>query len=171
MRNYLRLFALLVPLVSYVACSDHEKDVKTNKVPTSVKESLSEIYPDANYVEWELNHGYYVADFYYAEDRSEKEVWFEKDGTWKMSVSNITFNQLPTTVKDAFESGEYKDWFVDDVDLIERPTYATIYVLSCEKRGSETERELYYTSEGELYKTTPDRDTDYREFITQEYPK
>ena len=104
-------------------------------------------------------------------DGSEKEVWFEKDGTWKMSVSDITFNQLPTTVKDAFDSGEYKDWIVDDVDLIERPIYTTIYVLNCEKRGSETERELYYTSEGELYKTTPDRDTDYREFITQEYPK
>lgn len=171
MKNYFKLLALLLPLAGFVACSDDDKDVKTNKVPTPVKETLTELYPDANYVEWELNHGYYVADFYNAEDRNEKEVWIEKDGDWQMTVSDITYNQLPEEVQASFESGEYKDWYADDIDVITRPVYATVYIVDVEQRNSDRERVLYYKANGELYKTTGDRDPNYRAFITQEYPK
>lgn len=171
MKNYLRLLALLLPLASLVACSDDDKDVKTSKVPTPVKNTLTELFPDANIVEWELVHGYYVADFYNAEDRSEKEVWIDNDGDWGLTVSDIAYNQLPEEIQNSFESGEYKDWYADDVDVITRPVYATIYILDVDQRNSEREQVLYYKADGELYKTTGDRDPDYRAFITQEYPK
>lgn len=171
MKNYLRLLALLLPLASFVACSDDDKDVKTSKVPTPVKNTLTELFPDANFVEWELVHGYYVADFYNAEDRSEKEVWIDNEGNWELTVSDIAYNQLPEEVKSSFESGEYKDWYADDVDVITRPIYATVYILDVDQRNSEREQVLYYKADGELYKITGDRDPDYRTFITQEYPK
>ena len=171
MTNILRALAILIPIVGFIACTDNDKDVKTSKVPAPVKNTLTELFPDANYVEWELVHGYYVADFYNAEDRSEKEVWIDKDGDWELTVSDITFNQLPEEVKSSFESGEYKDWYADDVDVITRPQYATVYILDVEQRNSERERVLYYKADGELYKTTGDRDPNYKAFITEEYPK
>ena len=171
MTNILRALAILLPIAGFIACTDNDKDVKTSKVPAPVKNTLTELFPDANYVEWELVHGYYVADFYNAEDRSEKEVWIDKDGDWELTVSDITFNQLPEEVKSSFESGEYKDWYADDVDVITRPQYATVYILDVEQRNSERERVLYYKADGELYKTTGDRDPNYKAFITEEYPK
>lgn len=171
MTNILRTLAILLPIAGFIACTDNDKDVKTSKVPAPVKNTLTELFPDANYVEWELVHGYYVADFYNAEDRSEKEVWIDKDGDWELTVSDITFNQLPEEVKSSFESGEYKDWYADDVDVITRPQYATVYILDVEQRNSERERVLYYKADGELYKTTGDRDPNYKAFITEEYPK
>ena len=171
MTNILRALAILLPIAGFIACTDNDKDVKTSKVPAPVKNTLTELFPDANYVEWELVHGYYVADFYNAEDRSEKEVWIDKDGDWELTVSDITFNQLPEEVKSSFESGEYKDWYADDVDVITRPQYATVYILDVEQRNSERERVLYYKADGELYKTTGDRDPSYKAFITEEYPK
>ena len=171
MTNILRALAILIPIVGFIACTDNDKDVKTSKVPAPVKNTLTELFPDANYVEWELVHGYYVADFYNAEDRSEKEVWIDKDGDWELTVSDITFNQLPEEVKSSFESGEYKDWYADDVDVITRPQYATVYILDVEQRNSEREHVLYYKADGELYKTTGDRDPNYKAFITEEYPK
>lgn len=171
MTNILRALAILLPIAGFIACTDNDKDVKTSKVPAPVKNTLTELFPDANYVEWELVHGYYVADFYNAEDRSEKEVWIDKDGDWELTVSDITFNQLPEEVKNSYESGEYKDWYADDVDVITRPQYATVYILDVEQRNSEKERVLYYKADGELYKTTGDRDPNYKAFITEEYPK
>ena len=171
MTNILIAFAILLPIAGFIACTDNDKDVKTSKVPAPVKNTLTELFPDANYVEWELVHGYYVADFYNAEDRSEKEVWIDKDGDWELTVSDITFNQLPEEVKSSFESVEYKDWYADDVDVITRPQYATVYILDVEQRNSERERVLYYKADGELYKTTGDRDPSYKAFITEEYPK
>lgn len=171
MTNILRALAILLPIAGFIACTDNDKDVKTSKVPAPVKNTLTELFPDANYVEWELVHGYYVADFYNAEDRSEKEVWIDKDGDWELTVSDITFNQLPEEVKSSFESGEYKDWYADDVDVITRPQYATVYILDVEQRNSERERVLYYKADGDLYKTTGDRDPNYKAFITEEYPK
>lgn len=171
MTNILRALAILIPIAGFIACTDNDKDVKTSKVPAPVKNTLTELFPDANYVEWELVHGYYVADFYNAEDRSEKEVWIDKDGDWELTVSDITFNQLPEEVKSSFESGEYKDWYADDVDVITRPQYATVYILDVEQRNSEREHVLYYKADGELYKTTGDRDPNYKAFITEEYPK
>ena len=171
MTNILRTLAILLPIAGFIACTDNDKDVKTSKVPAPVKNTLTELFPDANYVEWELVHGYYVADFYNAEDRSEKEVWIDKDGDWELTVSDITFNQLPEEVKSSFESGEYKDWYADDVDVITRPQYATVYILDVEQRNSEREHVLYYKADGELYKTTGDRDPNYKAFITEEYPK
>ena len=61
---------------------------------------LYEKYPNAQRVDWELQHDHYVADFY--DNNIEKEAWITTKGEWVMTESDILFNNLPDAVQTAF---------------------------------------------------------------------
>ena len=88
---------------------------------------LYEKYPNAQRVDWELQRDHYVADF--RDNNIEKEAWFNTKGEWVMTESDIPFEDLPQAIQTAFGESEYKDWRVDDVDMLERVEMETMYVI------------------------------------------
>lgn len=102
------------------SCSDDNDDVPTADVPAAVTKSFKEMFPNASNVEWERYSPYYVADFYV--NTFDTDAWFSPDGTWAMTETDYgsLVTMLPIEMQNTFNSSEYADWIVDDVQLYER---------------------------------------------------
>lgn len=137
------LFFLATGLVM-ASCNQRGKYRPETKVTTS----FSAKYPKASRVEWEQEKGYQVAEFH--EKGVECKAWFNNDGKWIMTKSDLKYNALPAAIRSDVEKGEYSGWKKDEVDKIERAGMSAIYVLELKKEGREAE--LYYTENGELAK-------------------
>lgn len=134
-----------------------KNDGAGGSVSTRAREALSEKYPGAVDVSWEMKGMYAVADFLL--NAVPNTAWFDNGGTWYMTETDLPFTALPQAVRDAFLGGEYGTWEVDDVDRIERGGAETVYVIEAE--SGEREVDLYYSPEGVLVKTVADGDPDY----------
>lgn len=160
------LFCAAIALVSLQACdiSDDDQKREVNNVSQQAKQALNTKYPDANKVEWHSKNNYVIAEFSNTSS-SELSAWFDDNGVWYMTESDIRFDQLPQVVKTSFSAGQYASWRVDDVDKIERNATETVYVIEVENK--QLEIDLYYSSNGVLVKETvdADRDYDYEDYI------
>lgn len=114
--------------------------------------SLHAKYPQASRIDWEQKHGYVVAEFH--EKGMEHEAWFNPDGKWIMTESNIKYSALPMAIRTDFEKGAYAQWKKDDIDKIERTGMPAIYILEVESAGKDAD--LYYTENGNLVKVLAD---------------
>lgn len=135
-----------------LGCSD--KDIISPE--NSAHASFQQMYPEASAVEWETERNHYKVEFRIG--NQEKEAWFNQSGEWELTETDLSYAALPEAVKRAHEAGDFKDWKVDDVDLVERKSHEAIYVLEVE-RGS-LEYDLYYLADGTLVKAFPDDDND-----------
>ena len=99
-----------------------------------------------------------VADFW--QNGLEVQAWSDSDGKWLMTEYDwgIDLSALPQAVQDALQNGQYGTWFVDDIDLFERPD-DVFYVIDVETKG-QPERNLYFSPEGQLLKDEVDRGND-----------
>lgn len=122
------------------------------RVDPAVEEAFLVRYPEAVRVEWESKYGFYVADFWH--QGKETEVWYSRSADWMMTETDVVYADLPEAVKEAFSSGDYKDWRVDDIDMLERKDLEVVYVIEVEK--DRAEYDLYYAAEGALIKAVPD---------------
>ena len=134
-------------------------------------------YPSAKRVGWEVKSTYQVAEFYIG--TTEAEAWFDNNGKWVMTESDIKYNSLPVVIRNSFESGEYAKWKVEDVDKLERAGMETLYIIEVEL--GEQEIDLHYLENGTLVKTIMDKDNKgylpettpqtALQFIQQKYPQ
>ena len=167
------MFFLATGLVM-AGCNQRGKYRPEAKVITS----LNAKYPKASRVEWEQEKGYQVAEFH--EKGVKSKAWFNNDGKWIMTKSDIKYSALPAAIRSNVEKGEYNGWKKEEADKIERAGMPAVYVLEMKKDGQETE--LYYTENGELMKVLADGqkkpkltciplDQSIRDKITIKYPK
>lgn len=164
-----------------VSCNDNGPG--TINVPTKVVENLNAMYPNAQNVSWIEKGKYVIAHFNLSQTRYDNKTnsaWFLKeDGSWGMTETEILFNELPETIKTAFNASEYAahPWEMDnEVDKLTRAEEnETIYVIEVEKKEGniETELDLYYTEDGTLVKTIidADEDDDYENMVPVEMPE
>lgn len=134
---------------SLQSCDDDDDNIK---VPAELQNALYNKYPTAQWVEWETEGSYYVADFYY--NNWEAEAWFTRDGIWQMTETDLPFNDLPSAVRNAFQNSTYAQWRVDDVDMLERTGLEVFYVIEVESGNMETY--LHYSQDGILLKELTD---------------
>ena len=92
-----------------------------------VQQAFEAKYPGATGVDWERSGSYYVAEFQYR--NSERAAWFDAQGTWFMTETELAFAALPQAVQTAFLAGQYTGWLIEDVDLYERPDLEDIDVI------------------------------------------
>lgn len=144
------MFVLLLVAAVFAAC---DNDDNKHKPDEAVTRAFEQKYPEAAQVKWETKKGYEVAEFKI--QGKEKEAWFDKDGKWYMTESDMTYEELPGAVKTNFKK-DYADWKVEDVDMLERTGMEAVYVIEAEQ-GKE-ELDLYYTEDGTLVKTVIDND-------------
>lgn len=139
-------------------------------VNTTVEEALMARYPGATSITWLTKGEYAVAQFLYAGTRTAETAashaaWFDNQGSWYMTETDIPFESLPEAVKTAFAASEYATggWRLDEVDRLEREGAELVYVIEVERvaDGVKTEANLYYSSDGVLVKTVIDAETDY----------
>lgn len=167
------MFFLITGIVM-AGCNQRSKYRPEAKVVSS----LNAKYPRASRVEWEQEKGYQVAEFH--EKGVECKAWFNNDGKWIMTESDIKYAALPAAIRSSVEKGEYSNWKKDDVDKIERAGMPAVYVLEMKKDAQEIE--LYYTESGELVKVITEGqkkqkpaymplNQSIRDKITLKYPK
>lgn len=150
-----------------ICFSGCDKDDDGIKVDQKVETAFNVKYPGASRVSWERKSGYLVASF--TQDNTRTEGWFDADGQWYMTESDIPFSSLPQTVKTAFGTSQYKDGRVDDVDKIERLGAEIVYVIEVDAPGGDVD--LYYSSDGILIKVIfDDRDDDAGDHVPGKLP-
>ncbi|MDR2928368.1 MAG: PepSY-like domain-containing protein [Cytophagaceae bacterium] len=172
MRTTFLMIALAVSGVIFQSCDDDSNIT----IDPQIESVFISMYPEAQRVTWEHEGAYYVADFLL--NSIACEAWFSNSAEWRMTESDITYEMLPQAVKTVFEAGEYANWRIDDIDMIERNT-ETVYVIEVEKGKYEVD--LYYLPDGTLIKAIADsgNTSDYipndylasiQEFIAAKYP-
>ena len=112
MKTRMTIFAsLLLAGFAFTSCDDDNDNYTPDEKIVNV---LYEKYPNAQRIDWELQHDHYVADFY--DNNIEKEAWFNTKGEWVMTESDILFKNLPEAVQTAFNESDYKNWKIEDVN-------------------------------------------------------
>ena len=91
MKTRMTIFvSLLLAGFTFTSCDDNDDNYTPDEKIVNV---LYEKYPNAQRVDWKLQHDHYVADFY--DNKIEKEAWITTKGEWVMTESDILFNNLP----------------------------------------------------------------------------
>ncbi|WP_455629107.1 PepSY-like domain-containing protein [Parabacteroides chinchillae] len=158
-----RMVCTIVLAAGLLMSCDDNNDKGLEWVSETTQTAFTTQYPSAKSVGWEKRNTYLVADF--KQDNKDTEAWYDNNGVWYMTETDIPFDALPSAVKTSFQQSEYKNWKVDDVDMIERKDMETVYVIEVEEGNTETD--LYYSPDGILIKAVADVDTDddYEDFI------
>lgn len=136
--------------IPFAACSDDD-DKPSAGVPQSFVEALKAIEPDAENVKWETEGPWRVAEF----DKAgvECEVWFDAMSAWAMTEKDFGrdwFLVPDNAVNNAFATGEYGTWTVDDIKYYLRSS-DEFYVVEVEKTG-QPDMDLFFSKTGEMFK-------------------
>ncbi len=162
-------FLVLICLLLGIAygCSD-DKDIDFGFVDDVTKEAFVKDFPGATGVKWEKKQDYYVAEFYV--DKREMEAWYDNVGKLYITEKDISREELPAAVEDAFQKSAYADWKIDDIDQYDRDGYETIYILEVERGDDEVD--LVYNKEGILLKEIVDNPGGHNpgDYIISELP-
>lgn len=173
MKKFLILIAAALFAIAATSCQKHG-NIGTDSIPDNILKSFSEMYPEASDVNWDIKGQYAVANFTLPQTpRGGNNAWYEKSGGhWGMTERDINYEMLPEAVRNAFESSEYAQWKIDDIDMIERHGVDAIYVIEVEGtlEGRPVEIDLYYSPDGILVKKVIDAEDgyDYGDFIIPE---
>lgn len=185
-----RFILLFTALAFILAGCEKDDGGRKNK---AVEQTLYYLYPDASRLDWDYEGQYVIVDFRSAtasvNRAADCEAWFDYNGNWYLTEFDIRFNELPAAVINAFNSSAYGNWYVEDVERIDREGYASVYIIQVEDRtnGYDVEYDLYYDAQGILIKEIadgpdfggnygdflPPTGSDYtaiREFIKNKYP-
>ena len=128
MKTRMTIFAsLLLAGFAFTSCDDDNDNYTPDEKIVNV---LYEKYPNAQRIDWELQHDHYVADFY--DNNIEKEAWFNTKGEWVMTESDILFKNLPEAVQTAFNESDYKNWKIEDVYFTSVCTFFVINIVNVE---------------------------------------
>ncbi|MFS8616322.1 MAG: PepSY-like domain-containing protein [Solitalea sp.] len=152
---------LLFTASAFTACSDDDSISPNN----AAEEAFRAKYPEATGVKWERERAHYVAEFRLSQ--REAEAWFDANGTWKLTETDLLAEDLPGEVQAVLDAGEYGSWRIDDIDFIERPGQEPFYVIEVEQ--GEQEFDLYFLADGSLIKAFPDSDND-NDYLPQDLP-
>lgn len=174
MKMKILVFLFLLSSATVIAGCDHKKQYRPE---ARIVNALNTRFPKASKVEWEQKKGYYVAEFY--DNGTKNEAWFDHQGKWMMTESDIKYTNLPQAIRNQFEKSMYNGWKKEDVNKIERAGMKPVYIVEVEKEGQDSY--LYFSENGQLVKTIHDRKKgdpmDYmpvpaaiRTIIAQKYP-
>ena len=83
-----------------------------------------------------------------------KSVWFNAQAQWQMTQTDlVSLDRVTPTVYNAFVSGPYASWVVDDVTMVEFPKWQAIIVIKVGQDNVDIKYQLFYSPQGRLLKT------------------
>lgn len=131
-----------------MSCSGDDGGSSGHTPNQAVTTAFATRYPAATDVSWELEGGYSKAEFRLS--GMEAEAWFDQQGTWMLTETEMTYAALPDRVKTGFTTSFYSGWTVDEVSKLERNGLTDLYLLEVEQGASDMT--LFFDAEGLLVK-------------------
>lgn len=120
--------------------------------PKGVKDVFESMYPNAWDVEWEREGGKLVVDF--NDGPYERESWFNNDGTWIQTRTELPLNEVPKVVIEATLTSLGSGWYIDGaVHYLTSSIPSEYYAFECEKVGSPLEVQVTVLPDGTILKT------------------
>ena len=136
----LGVIILLVSTMLAVSCNNDNDDFRPESV---VQEAFDARFPTATNLSWSMSGGVWLADFIFA--NRYVSAWFEEDGNWLLTKTEIFAANIPEKLKNAIIESGYKDWHLDDVDHVETKGMITTYIIEVHKEDKEMN--LYFSVE------------------------
>ena len=121
-------FGLLLTMP--VAC-DKDDDLLLTEVPEVVSANFAAMFP-GTWATWEKDRGLLKAEFWHK--GHEVDVWYQADGTWVGTETDIPVYELPEPVTD-YVVQKYPDRYIDDADWVQTPT-GDYYLLELDKHNA-----------------------------------
>lgn len=145
-------FSFGILIAVFVSCNCDE-----TKVPTNVKASFSEMFPNATEVEWEMeDETEWEAEF--KSEGKEITACFTDAGVWIETEWEIEKAEITESVLKVINS-TYEGWEIDEAEFVESPEF-TGYELELEM--GEEEMEVLVTTDGVII-ITEQEDEDIEE--------
>ena|SRR6476620_760080 len=120
---------------------------QSENVPQAVKETFTKQYPGAENVEYKDNLLKVWVNFTMNGDTLKAN--YTKKGVWENTEKTITFDQLPSAVKDGFSKSKYADREVEETRIIYRAGGTERYRLKTRKNDLQ-KKYLYFNENGQL---------------------
>lgn len=120
--------------------------------PSTFHLALKKLYPHATDAEWKQQGAYYIATF--TQNGFLKKVWMDAAARWVMTDTDLqTTDQLTPSVYNDFTLSQYAMWTVNDVNLMEFPRHAPLYIITVNQDNSVSTYQLFYAMDGRLIQT------------------
>ncbi len=169
----LNVTLLLIAFLTLYSCNDDDDSIS---VPSEVSNAFQQKYPNAQIIEWELkSNNIYEAE--YTGDGTfgytTFDSYFKADGIWVYTSEEISYQNLPATVQEAYSNSNYtpsNGWVLDtgDIDYITLDSSVTSYnghngpLYSLEvDHNTQEDRKLRFDETGTLILDSPDSVDDF----------
>ncbi len=148
MKRIAKIFTMLAAVaLTFVSCEKFE-DGKPSK---GVRDEFDQMYPDAHDVEWDRELAGWQVSFKTGTPPNVKEcdAWYDVNGNWLRTETDILESALPQAVKDALAASEYASAVLDasDIDYVETPD-GNFYQLEVVLKGLEIKLDV--SEDGEI---------------------
>ena len=120
-------------------------------IPQAITDSINKMYAGATILEFDQEKNGFEVDILH--NNIYKDVYFNTENQWISTEWDITKDQVPAIVMNALQASEYKNYTIDDIDLIEKPE-GTFYVFDLEQGNNDVE--VTFDSEGNIKSTQKD---------------
>ena len=129
MKLKLYLLGLILAAFSLQSCDDDDDQWITP--PDVVTRAFQDKYPGETPYEWEIDYGYYKAE--YRSGNVNYEAWFQPDGTWVRTECDY-YGTLPQPVQD-YLAANYAGYRTEDVEWVETPQ-GNYFLIELERPGA-----------------------------------
>ena len=132
-------------LLKAVPDDDNDNNFQPVVIPQAISDAINEMYPGATMLEFDKEKNGFEVDILH--NNIYKDVYFNTENQWISTEWDITKDQVPAIVMNALQASEYKNYTIDDIDLIEKPE-GTFYVFDLEQGDNDVE--VTFDSEGNI---------------------
>lgn len=102
-----------------VACDKDDDAGAIQQLDPAVKEQVMNQYPNSRVVDVDYYQNYTEVDI--MDGTTPREVYFDLQGNWIRTETDVHINDLPAAVRDAIAASEYAALRIDDVDWVNTP--------------------------------------------------
>ena len=138
-------------LLKAVPDDDNDNNFQPVVIPQAISDAINEMYPGATMLEKKKKKNGFEVDILH--NNIYKDVYFNTENQWISTEWDITKDQVPAIVMNALQASEYKNYTIDDIDLIEKPE-GTFYVFDLEQGDNDVK--VTFDSEGNIKSTQKD---------------
>ncbi len=124
---------------------DDNDNFQPTVVPQAITDAINEMYPGATVLEFDSEKTGFEVDILH--NNIYKDVYFNTGNEWLYTEWDIKEVNLPAIIMNAYKASEYKDYRIDDIDVIENPAGIS-YVLELEKGNDEVKMTI--SAEGKI---------------------
>ena len=138
-------------LLKAVPDDDNDNNFQPVVIPQAISDAINEMYPGATMLEFDQEK--MVLKWISSIIISTRMFISTLKTKWISTEWDITKDQVPAIVMNALQASEYKNYTIDDIDLIEKPE-GTFYVFDLEQGDNDVK--VTFDSEGNIKSTQKD---------------